>query len=279
MEAGVLLCGGLGEDQTAKSSCWLLNLGSSAWKVVESLPQATAFPAYAVLADQLYVAGGVTSLKAAALNDVQAYSAKAGWASLPPLPTPRYGGCALSHPGDTIDPTGYLLVVGGWDPGKMRQVEKVQTKVEVYSATRRRWKNLEVEESQWKGGMGLSCTRGSGPMDKTSIALVGGVVYKQVEGSLAVRPVLSLTTLHFNGTRMPVDIMPSPQLVLQPGVGWLGNTLVVAATRQGKLLRKEVEGVDLEEVDVGGKVFREMAAHIVLSGPWIPAASCNLSTK
>ena len=113
----------------------------------------------------------------------------------------------------------------------------------------------------------------------TSIVLVGGVVYKQVEGSLTVRPVLSLTRLHFNGTRMPVDIVPSPQLVLQPGVGWLGDTLVVAATRQGKLLRKEVEGVDLEEVDVGGKVFREMAAHIVLSGPWIPAASCNVSTK
>ena len=139
---------------------------------------------------------------------------------------------------------------------------------------------MEVEKSQWKGGMGLSCTRGSGPMDNlTSIVLVGGVVYKQVEGSLTVRPVLSLTKLHFNGTRMPVDIMPSPQLVLQPGVGWLGNTLVVVATRQGKLLRKEVEGVDLEEVDVGNKVFREMAAHIVLSGPWIPAASCNLSTK
>ena len=49
LEAGVLLCGGLGQDQTAKSSCWLLNLGSSAWKAVEPLPQATAFPAYAAL--------------------------------------------------------------------------------------------------------------------------------------------------------------------------------------------------------------------------------------
>ena len=69
-----------------------------------------------------------------------------------------------------------------------------------------------------------------------------------------------------------VQAVQAAQLVLQPGVGWLGDTLVVAATRQGKLLRKEVEGVDLEEVDVGGTVFREMAAHIVLSGPWIPAA-------
>ena len=217
----------------------------------------------------------MTSLQLAALKTVQVYSRKAGWSTLPSLPTPRYGGCALAHPGDAIDPTGYLLVVGGWDPKNMNQVENVQRKVEVYSATRRRWKELDVEKS-WKGGMGSSCTTGSGPLDTTSIALVGGVLYKRVDGVLAIQPVSSITRLHFNGTRMPADAAPSPEVVLQPGVGWLGESLVVAGSRQGKLLKSAEEGENgWEEVDVGNGFIREMAAHIVLRGQWASDASCQ----
>ena len=278
LEAGLLICGGLRDGETASNSCWLLRLGSRRWKAAESLPQATAFPAYSVLADQLYVAGGVTNLQAAALNIVQTYSTNTGWTTLPPLPTSRYGGCALAHPGDAIDPTGYLLVVGGWDPKNMNQVENVQRKVEVYSATRRRWKELDVVNS-WKGGMGISCTTGSGPLDTTSIALVGGVLYKRVDGLLAIQPVSSITRLRFNGTRMPADANPSPEVVLQPGVGWMDERLVVVGSRQGKLLKSGEEGSGWEEVDVGQAFIREMAAHIILSGQWASAASCQVSQK
>ena len=276
LEVGLLLCGGLRDGKTASNSCWLLRLGSSSrWERADSLPQATAFPAYSVLADHLYVAGGVTNLEMAALNTVQAYSSKDGWSTLAPLPTPRYGGCALAHPGDAIDPTGYLLVVGGWDPKNMKKVESVQTKVEVYSATRRRWKELAVETS-WKGGMGISCTTGSGPLDTTSMALVGGVQVKRVDGVLAVQPVSSITRLHFNGTRMPADAVPSPEVVLQPGVGWLGENLLVVGTRHGKLLKSGEEGNEWEEVDPGSSFIREMAVHIVLHGKWASDASCKV---
>ena len=281
LDSGLLLCGGLREGKTASNNCWLLRLGSNEWQAADSLPQPTAFPAYAVLSNRLYVAGGVTSLHAPALNTVQAYSTKAGWTTLPPLPTPRYGGCALAHPGDATDPTGYLLVVGGWDPEHMNHVENVQAKVEVYSATRRRWKGLDVveEEKAWMGGMGMSCTTGSGPLDTASIALAGGVVYKRVDDELVIWPVSSLTRLYFNGTRMPVDTFPSPEVVLQPGLGWLDGSLVVAGTRQGKLLKSEEGGNGWEEVDTGKGLIREMASHVVLRGQSAFAASCQESQQ
>ena len=67
--------------------------------------------------------------------------------------------------------------------------------------------------------------------------------------------------------------------LLQPGLGWLDGSLVVAGTRQGKLLKSEEGGNGWEEVDTGKGLIREMASHVVLRGQSAFAASCQESQQ
>ena len=55
----LIFCGGFDNNNQESRDCWSFNLGSSAWREIEHLPQATAYASEVVINGRFYVIGGL----------------------------------------------------------------------------------------------------------------------------------------------------------------------------------------------------------------------------
>ena len=191
----------------------------------------------------------------------------ASWAPLAPLPTPRFGGCGLGHPGGPGD-LGFLLVAGGWGAADHPQV---QATVEVYHVARDRWKVLGLTGNPWAGMMGGSCAPGRRAGDSSSMVVLGGTTYPNTR-----EPTISMARLEF-GEELGTTLHQGVAVSHQPAVGWVADRLVVAGGRGEANTSTRVLELRGEEWEEVGRLARprEQAPAVVLPGVWTAAAKCS----